>query len=134
MGRCLGAVEEKPYSPVLPWTRTVFFGFGDLRRSGLSLPQHHGYDARTAHGEATQNAAFECGRPFWDRRKVSAYYSGRSNETSFDAAHKEKEILVSVFNRFLAEKEEAPIIDRCRICYFSVDKQPPPFNNLNSML
>ncbi len=23
------------------------------------------------------------------------------------------------FNRFLAEKEEAPIIDRCRICYFS---------------
>lgn len=25
----------------------------------------------------------------------------------------------SEFNRFLAEKEEAPIIDRCRICYFS---------------
>ena len=23
------------------------------------------------------------------------------------------------FNRFLAEKEEAPIVDRCRICYFS---------------
>ncbi len=25
----------------------------------------------------------------------------------------------SEFNRFLAEKEEAPIVDRCRICYFS---------------
>jgi serine protein kinase len=25
----------------------------------------------------------------------------------------------SEFNRFLAEKEEAPIIDRCRVCYFS---------------
>ena len=25
----------------------------------------------------------------------------------------------SEFNRFLAEKEEAPIIDRCRICYVS---------------
>jgi hypothetical protein len=48
--------------------------------------------------------------PFWDRRKVSAYYSGRSNETSFDAAHKEKEILVSVFNRFLAEKGDSTFI------------------------
>jgi serine protein kinase len=25
----------------------------------------------------------------------------------------------SEFNRFLAEKEEAPIVDRCRICYVS---------------
>ena len=31
----------------------------------------------------------------------------------------------SEFNRFLAEKEEAPIVDRCRISYISPQHQLP---------
>jgi len=42
--------------------------------------------------------------PFWDRRRIKAYYHGKESEDSFNAAHQEKEILVSVFARFLSER------------------------------
>lgn len=42
--------------------------------------------------------------PFWDRRRVKAYYRGKESAESFSAAHQEKEILVSLFARFLSER------------------------------